>query len=69
MDAVNGRTIPGTFSGTIVGPGTVIEKPGIKGQSLTFPGDAYVDYVTADITPCIRQADYCGHGVTFAMWL
>ena len=69
MDAVNGRTIPGTFNGTIVGPGTVIEKPGIKGQSLTFPGDAYVDYVTADITPCIRQADYCGHGVTFAMWL
>ena len=69
MDAINGRTIPGTFNGTIVGPGIVIEKPGIIGQSLAFPRDAYVDYVTADTTPCIRQADYCNQGVTFAMWL
>ena len=69
MDAVNERTIPGTFNGTIVGPGAVIEKPGIKGQSLAFPQDAYVDYVTADTTPCIRQADDCTQGVTFAMWL
>ena len=69
MDAVNERTIPGTFNGTIVGPGAVIEKPGIKGQSMAFPRDAYVDYVTADTTPCSRQADYCYQGVTFAMWL
>ena len=69
MDEILNRTVPGTFAGVVAGTGYVITTSGIKGQSLSFPRDAYLSYGMGNINTCFHLPDRCPYGVTFSMWL
>ena len=69
MDEIFQGTVPGKFAGVIAGTGSISNVSGIKGQSLSFPRDAYLSYGMDNVDTCFHLPEHCLHGVTFSMWL
>ena len=69
LDEILQGTVPGKFAGVVGGTGSLSNVSGIKGQSLSFPWDAYLSYGMDNIDTCFHLPEHCLHGVTFSMWL
>ena len=63
------ETVPGTFDGKKGSRRNIKAMPGIKGQSLSFPCNAYLNYGKDNTNTCFHLPDHCPQGVTFSTWL
>ena len=66
---IDSNKVPGTFVGSVEGPGLIQQIPGIQAGALGFPSDGYINYGRDHEQTCFHLPQLCVHGVTFTMWL